>query len=141
MRFISQVIMKSRNPIKEFVQNILGCTCPDKVFDQIEHRMVTPDSSPHTRSITIGRKLLVYIWETDDPVDLEQGLVAVLETGKKERDARGLSRFRAVLAVKNPQNVAPLAEQYFFQYSGGDDRMHMHVVSLQNLQNLLPEVT
>ncbi|MFC1844132.1 hypothetical protein ACFLZ5_05020 [Thermodesulfobacteriota bacterium] len=131
--------MKSRNPLKEFVQNVLGCTCPDKVFGQIEHRMVDSTFSPHTRKITIGERLLIYVWEADDPMDLQQGLVAMLKTGKAERDDSGLNRFRAVLAVEDPQNVAPLAEQYFSLFADRDDRMHMHVVPLQNLQNFFPE--
>jgi len=84
--------MKSRNSIKDFVQNILGCTCPDKVFEQIEDRMVAPASSPHTRSIVIGQRLLIYVWEADDSLDLQQGLAAILKTGRKERDDRGLNR-------------------------------------------------
>lgn len=139
MNSVSQTIMKNRNPIKEFVQKVLGCTCPDKVFEQVEHRKVDSIFSPHTRKITIGGRLLIYVWEADDPMDLQQGLVAMLKTGKKERDDRGLNRFRAVLAVESPQNVAPLAEQYFSLFADRDDRMHIHVVPLQNLKNSLPE--
>jgi hypothetical protein len=131
--------MKNSNPIKDFVQNVLGCTCPDKVFKQIEHRVVDSAFFPHTRSITIGGRLLIYVWEADGPVDLQQGLVAMLKTGKEERDERGLNRFRVVLAVKDPQNVAPLAAQYFSLFTDRDDRMHMHVVPLQKLQIFFPE--
>jgi hypothetical protein len=131
--------MKSQNPIKEFVQNVLGCTCPDQVFEQIEDRMVASASSPHTRSITIGGRLLLYVWKADELIDLQQGLAAMLKTGKKERDDRGLNRFRAILAVENPQNVTPRVEHYFSLFADKDDRMHMHVVPLENLKNSLPE--
>ena len=131
--------MESRNSIKEFVQNVLGCTCPDKVFEQIEDRIVESASSPHTRTITIGERLLIYVWEADGPMDLQQDLVAMLETGRKERDDRGLNRFRAVIAAENPQYLAPMAEKYFSLFADRDDRMHIHVVPLQNLQNSLPE--
>jgi hypothetical protein len=130
--------MKNENPVKEFVQNVLGCTCPDKVFEQIEDRIVISASSPHTRVITIGGRLLIYVWEAEDPIDLQQDLVAMLKTGRRERDDRGLNRFRAVLGVENPQNVASQVEQYFSLFEGRDDRMHVHVVPLQNLKNSLP---
>ena len=129
--------MKIENSIKGFVQNVLGCTCPDKVFEQIEDRIVVSASSPHTRTITIGGRLLIYVWEADDPVDLKRDLFAMLKTGRKERDDRGLNRLRAVLGVENPQNVALRVEQYFPLFADKDDRMHVHVVSLQNLKNSL----
>jgi hypothetical protein len=126
--------MKSQLLIKSFVQNVLGCTCPDEVFEQIEDRMVAPTSSPHTRSITIGGRLLIYVWEVDGLKELQEGLPAMLETGKKERDERGLNRFRAVLAVENHQTAAPQANLYFSLFEGKDDRMHLHVVARDALK-------
>ena len=131
--------MKSQLCIKKFVQNVLGCTCPDKVFEQIEDRHVLSSSSPHSRSITIGGRLLIYVWKADKLMDLQQGLFAMLHTGKKERDARGLNRFRAVLAVETPHTVTTRANLYFSLFEGKDDRMHIHVVPLNSLKNFLPE--
>ncbi len=128
--------MKSQLRIKKFVQNVLGCTCPDKVFEQIEDRMVAPTSSPHTRSITIGGRLLIYVWEVDGLMDLQEGLLAMLETGKAERDARDLNRFRVVLASATPQTVELQAKLYFSQFEDRDERMHIHVVSESVLKNL-----
>jgi hypothetical protein len=128
--------MKSKLRIKKFVQNVLGCTCPDKVFEQIEDRMVAPTSSPHTRSITIGGRLLIYVWEVDELMDLQEGLLAMLQTGKEERDACGLNRFRAVLASANPQTVELQARFYFSQFEDRDECMHIHVVSESVLKHL-----
>ena len=58
--------MSRNDSIKDFVQNILGCICPDKVFEHIEDRRVASLSSPHTRCITIGGRLLIYIWNIRD---------------------------------------------------------------------------
>ncbi|MBW2467431.1 MAG: hypothetical protein JRF02_09035 [Deltaproteobacteria bacterium] len=121
--------------IKEFVRDVLGCTCPDKVFEQIENRRVQSTASPHTRTITVGGRLLIYIWEPDADTDLQQGLLSMLESGKKERDERGLNRFRAVLAVASPADVSPLANQYFSRFEGKDNRMHIHVVSVNELKD------
>ena len=130
-----QFSMKSQLFIKKFVQNVLGCTCPDKVFEQIEDRMVASTSSSHTRSITVGGRLLIYVWEVNGVKNLQEGILAMLETGKKERDARGLNRFRAVLAVETPQTVAPQADLIFSLFEGKDDRMHIHVVLVNDLKN------
>ena len=128
--------MESQLLIKNFVQNVLGCTCPDRVFEQIEDNHVLPSISPHSRSISIGGRLLIYVWKMEDRLEEPQeGLLAMLEAGKKERDVHGLSRFRAVLAVENPQIIVPKANFYFSRFQGKDDRMHIHVISLHTLKN------
>jgi len=127
--------MEKQFPIKFFVQNVLGCTCPDKVFEQIEDRLVWLSSSPHTRSITIGGRLLIYVWEVDKAKELQEDLFAMLATGKKERDAHGLNRFRAVLAAETPHIVEPQANLCFSLFEGKDDRMHIHVVPVSDLKN------
>ena len=127
--------MKSKHPIKKFVQNVLGCKCPDKVFEQIEDRYLLPSSSTHSRSITIGGRLLIYVWEVDGQGDLQEGLHAMLEAGQKERDARGLNRFRAVLSVETPHTVTSRANKYFSLFEGRDDRMHIDVVPMGDLKD------
>ncbi len=122
--------------IKNFVQNILGCACPDKVFEQIEDRRFAPSVSPHTRSIIVGGKLLVYIWIVQEEQELHEKLHAMLEAGKKERDERKLNRFRAVLAADTPQSLAFRAQSYFSKYENRDDRMLLHVISSSDLKNL-----
>ena len=129
--------MAGKERIKDFVQNILGCTCPDKVFEQIQEFRSAPISSPHSRSIIIGGRLLIYIWNVEDTGSLRENLLAMLAAGRQERDARGLNRFRAVLAVdKALQQVAAAAHAYFSQFEGRDDRMHLHVVSVADLEEV-----
>ncbi len=123
--------------IKDFVQNTLGCTCPDKVFEQIEDRQVAHASSPHTRSIIIGSRLLVYIWEVRSSKNLQENLLALLAAGRHERDGCGLNRFRAVLAVDSiTHDVEIEARPYFSQFAGTDDRIHLHVVSSAALKDI-----
>ena len=123
--------------IKKFVQNTLGCTCPDKVFEQIEDRQVAHASSPHMRSITIGGRLLVYIWEVRSSKKLKENLLSLLEAGRNERDECGLNRFRAVLAVDSTtHDVETEARSYFSQFAGTDDRIHLHVVSSATLKDI-----
>ena len=77
--------MESQLLIKKFVQNVLGCTCPGKVFEQIEDNHVRPSISPHSRSIRIGGRLLIYVWKVEDRLEeLQEGFLAMLEAGKKK---------------------------------------------------------
>jgi hypothetical protein len=115
--------------IKEFVRQVLGCTCPDRVFEQIEDRRVLSAVSLHNRSITIGGRLLVYIWEVEEITQFKEKFHAMLAAGKKERDDRGLNRFRAVLAVvDNPAGMIAAATVHFSEFDGRDDRIHFHVI-------------
>ena len=129
--------MTSRFHIRNFVRNVLGCTCPDKIFEQIEDKQVASFSSPHTRSLTIGGRLLIFIWHVKDRESFKSGLLAMLAAGKKERDERGLNRFRAVLAIAvTPHDIETEAQSYFKQYAGDDNRMHIHVVSSVALRDI-----
>jgi len=129
--------MARQFPIKKFVRQVLGCTCPEKVFEQIEDKHVAPAVSPHTRVITIGGRLLIYIWEVNEPGKFKDNLPAMLAAGQKERDERGLNRFRAVLAAdETDQDIAAEAAFYFSQFAGRDDRMHLHVVPQNALSDL-----
>jgi hypothetical protein len=129
--------MNKKYRIKKFVQKTLGCTCPDKVFAEIEEEPLSLLSSSRARSIIIGGRLLLYIWNIKGPHMFQEDLLAMLEAGKRERDGRGLNRFRAVLAVDNDlQHYEKEAESYFSQYADRDDRMNIHVVSTADLKDL-----
>ena len=61
----------------------------------------------------------------------------MLEAGRKERDERGLKRFRAVLAIDGiPQYVEREATAYLSEYTGKDDRIHVHVVSSADIKDV-----
>jgi hypothetical protein len=129
--------MSSPYSIKDFVRHTLGCTCPDKVFEQIEDRETVSPLSPHNRSITIGGRLLLYIWKVTETDNLRENLLAMLAAGRNERDERGLHRFRAILAVEEPlQQVAAEAKLLFMSYTELDDRMHLHVISADTFRKI-----
>lgn len=128
--------MTSNESIKNFVRNILGCTCPDNVFEQIDDQQVSSSISPHTRSITIGGKLLLYIWEVGSPDQLEEGIPAILAAGKEARNELGLNRFRAILVTGDPSTIKSRADLCFSQFSDLDEKMHLHVISRQGLAGI-----
>ena len=129
--------MDRNSGIRKFVREVLGCTCPDKVFDRIEDRHVAPSVSPHTRCLIIGDRLLIHIWEIREKGQFKENFLAMLEAGKRERDELGLNRFRAVLAVADTGfNIADEAALYFSEFAGRDERIHLHVVPGNTLHTL-----
>ena len=128
--------MTGNESIKDFVRDTLGCTCPDHVFEQIDDLPAASKSSPHSRSITIGGKLLLYIWEVDSPDQLVEGVPAILAAGKKARNVLGLNRFRAILVSGDPSTIKSRADLCFSKFSDLDEKMHLHVVSRQGLARM-----
>jgi len=122
--------MERDKQIRRFVQESLGCTCPEKVFDEIEYQSNRAPSadSPFTRRICVGGRLLIYILETDDSSCVRSRLEEMVSVGKAERDTRQLNRFRAVVATDDP-SVGAAAEQAFQDVPIKDEKVHLHVVS------------
>ncbi len=123
--------MRSQEHVKRFVRQTLGCTCPDEVFDQIEYQDAVTDEAPDTRKITIGQRLLIYVWETDDPAMLEDKLPTIVVAGKRERDRRHLNRFRAVIAANDFDRIASVAERVFGNLSDRDEKIHLPLPAME----------
>jgi len=128
--------MTNNESIENFVRHILGCKCPDHVFEQIDDRQGASKNSPHTRTITIGGKLLLYVWEVGSPDQLQEGITAILAAGRKERNERGLNRFRAILVTEDPSTIKTHAHLCFSKISDLDEKMHLHVVSHQDFAGI-----
>ena len=128
--------MTRNKQIKDFVRHSLGCKCPDNVFEHIEDQRITSGISPHTRAITVGGKLLLYVWEIDNPDQLQEGIPAILAAGKKERNELGLNRFRAILVTEDPSTIKIQADLCFSQFRNLDEKMHLHVVSHKNFAGI-----
>jgi hypothetical protein len=121
--------MVDNDSIKAFVQNTLGCGCPDEVFRLIDWR-------PHVRlsdevtlafAVTIGDRLLVYVTERDAVLD-EVLLTFLVSRGKKERDARGLNRFRLVVATDDAATREGLMRK-FEELCDRDKKIHLHLIT------------
>ena len=128
--------MRNEQNIMEFVRHTLGCACPDEVFDQIEYQDGDGLANTYTRSITLGERLLIYIWETNDPSRIEGNLPAILLSGKDERDRRGLNRFRIVIATDDVERIGSIAQRVFRDLSDKDKKVHLHVVSMHDVAKL-----
>ncbi len=93
--------MIDHDSIKFFIQKTLGCECPEEVFRSI-------DCQPRVRLqndvvidcvLIVGRRLLVYVVDDGDGSLDEKRLALYLAEGTKERDSKGLNRFRLVIAT------------------------------------------
>jgi len=132
-------------PIKDFVQNRLGCGCPEEVFETIEYGPITGPNSTRGLSVTIGGRLLV--WFTIFlPTPNHHGFHAysdfvkdILKDGRDERDSRGLNRFRLVLVSdkgkgEEEQLLTITARSLeMLLEDGKDDKVHVHVMGLEKI--------
>ncbi len=123
--------MPSPEQIKRFVQNTLGCSCPEVVFQSIDiqrnvrlNSFIVLDSA-----IIIGNRLLVHIAEAGTAGCIAEHLPILVNAGKKERDEKGLNRFRLVLVADEPDEVRQAAGRQFEELRGNDEKVHVHVIS------------
>ncbi len=122
--------MTENEKIKRFVRETLGCGCPEEVFRDIEClRQVRLGPDIVLRSaITVGSRLLIYVAEAGAE-DMPDGILGLLlSAGRRERDRRGLNRFRLVLLMDENSPIRDGIERTFDGLKGRDDRLHLHVV-------------
>ena len=125
------------DPIKQFIQATLGCTCPEAVFRRIDSRAdVAVGGITLSRRIDVGHRLLVYVMECDDPDDLVTRLPTLVSHGRDARDRDGYNRLRIVVATDYRVPVTPAAQQAFERAKAGDERLHLHVVDKAALAQL-----
>jgi hypothetical protein len=127
--------MPSAERIKHFVQTTLGCTCPEEVFRSIDERrnvrlnsFIVLDSA-----LIIGNRLLVYIVGTESEGCMEEQVPVLVDAGKKERNEKGLNRFRLVLVTDEPEAMRRAAEKLFEELRGTDEKIHLHVIGRDDM--------
>jgi hypothetical protein len=122
--------MPSPERIKYVVQNTLGCSCPEETFPSIDlHRNVRLNSFIVLDSaITVGNRLLVHITEAGTAGCIEEHLPILVNTGEKERDDKGLNRFRLALVADEPREVRQTAVRLFEKLCGTDEKVHLQVI-------------
>ena len=124
--------MQTYPEIKRFVQETLGCSCPEEVFNKIDYQKEI-DCFPG-RKINVGDRLLIYIIATDGESNIQGVINSALEQGVEERDSRGFNRFRLVLVASQPDVLRSSAE-FAFESSGyADEKTHLHVVNESDVE-------
>jgi len=112
--------------VRALVRDVLGCRCPEDVFEDVECRE-NPGflcGTPLRYKISVGGRLLIYVLEANATLDVIKALPSVIDDGTAERDRRGFNRFRLVVASDDADRVRTVL--------GGvktpDDRVHLHAV-------------
>lgn len=122
----------SREDVKYFIQRILGCGCPENVFEHIEcYNNVKINNIILKSKINIGNRLLVYVVEINDPEYLAHVLPILIREGRRERDS-GFNRFRLVLSTNSTNDIKRKADILFGEMNK-DDKVHLHVVSAEDI--------
>ena len=119
--------MQMYTGIKHFVQEVLGCSCPEEVFNKIDYEKEIDGISG--RKINVGDRLLIYIISIDGKSNIQGVINSALERGVEERDKKGLNRFRLVLVSSRPVELRSSAEQAFDSSGHTDDKIHLHIVN------------
>lgn len=125
----------SNAAIKHFVQEVLGCGCPDEVFDDIDH-IESPRNLfgiPCGHRILIGRRLLILLLETDDIESVISRLPDFVVAGLRERDQLELNRCRIVIATNRKEAAEALIKAAFDRIPERDERLHLHIVDRQSI--------
>lgn len=126
------ICMQAHPEIKRFVQETLGCSCPENVFNTIDYRKEC-DDIPGSK-INIGNRLLVYIITMDGISGIQEVINPAVEQGVKERDSKGFNRFRLVLATASPDELRSPAEKAFLDAGHANEKTHLHIVSTSDVK-------
>jgi hypothetical protein len=120
--------MLDNKRIKAFVQDALGCGCPEEVFRSIACRQNVRlnEKVLLSRTITIGNRLLIYVIDSRES-NMIQHLGAIVSAGKKERDEQGLNRLRLVVVTDDAAEKESLIRR-FNELKDKDEKIHLHVI-------------
>jgi hypothetical protein len=127
--------MVNNENIKSFAQRILGCGCPEEVFQYIDCQCdIEIDNLIVKNRINIGNRLLIYVVEVKKADSLSRILPLLFDAGKNDRESSGLNRFRLVLAADIVDDIKKAAEEIFKKINK-DEKIHLHVI----LNKTLPD--
>ena len=118
--------MSNNLQIKQFVQQVMGCTCPEEVFSKIHYQAA--EGSIWNRKINVGDRLLIYIVTGCKASGIERVINTALKQGVEERDRKALNRFRLVLVSPSPDELRGPAEKVFNSSEYSDEKSHLHII-------------
>jgi hypothetical protein len=128
-----EVSMQKYPEIKRFVQETLGCSCPEEVFNTIDYQKESDDISG--RKVTVGDRLLIYIINMERKYNIQGVINSALQQGVEERERRVLNRFRLVLVTSCPDELRSSAERAFDSSGYTDEKTHLHVVNESDVES------
>ena len=129
----------SSKPVKNFVRGILGCSCPDEVFEtvHIEKNPSWFEGLPGDYLLAIGGRLLVVMINTRPWQAVLQEIAALVLRGREMRDTEGFHRFRLVMVTSDIKAAEATLEEQFNTLPVRDARIHLHIITPEPLQELM----
>lgn len=134
--------MTIKEGVKRLLREDLGCTCPDKVFEKIEHETckIKGKDLPTFLRYVIGKRLLLYISVDKDHKELPVSIKPLFEAGLEDRKACKLNKFRLVIASSTPQELREMTEQQVDLSNILNDKTFIHFVNIRgNVHSLLSQ--
>jgi len=127
--------MQGYPEIKRFVQETLGCSCPEEVFNKIDCQKGSDGIIG--RKITVGDRLLIYIIALNSKSGIQDVIHPALAQGVQEREKKGFNRFRLVLVASRPDKLRGAAECAFGRSEHADERTHLHIVNKSDVESFM----
>ena len=121
---------------RSFVREVLGCTCPDEVFDDVRIGLPVLFDTHDVEGgleILVGRRLLIAVVPLAGMNDAIGDAQAILARGRAVRDDRGLSRYRLALVGAPDGSTLEILEALSTTL---DEKSHLHVVDADLLTKL-----
>jgi hypothetical protein len=125
--------MKKYPEIKRFVQETLGCSCPEDVFNTIDYQKEADGVAGS--KVTVGDRLLIYLIAMDRESSIQEVIDSALQQGVEEREKKKLNRFRLALVASRPDELRSLAERAFDRSGCRDAKTHLHIVNESDVEN------
>jgi hypothetical protein len=116
--------------VKRFVGEVVGCTCSDEVFKQVEVKAGSSaiKSCSADYEINVGGRLLIVL--SSEPVEgfSPARLEKVMAEGRSARDAGKYNRFRLILQADNAPEAEKKLSRLFEGLTTKDEKTHLHVI-------------
>ncbi|HET6497019.1 MAG TPA: hypothetical protein VFH61_16825 [Thermoleophilia bacterium] len=114
--------------VRSFVRDVLGCTCPDDVFEDVRiglPALFDTHSVEGGLEILVGRRLLIAIVPLAGIGNVVDDVQAILAGGRRVRDSREFNRYRLVLVGSLDSATRGRLETLSGMF---DERVHLHLV-------------
>ena len=125
--------------IKKFVKSTLGCKCPDDVFNSIkmEKNVEVKKDLKIDLILTVGNKLLIYIYLSNNLQKTIKVLPNLIQLGKTQRDSYNLNRFRLVIITQKIKTYEKKLNSKFTKLTSRDKKIHLHIISKSAVKDIL----
>ena len=116
--------------VKRFVRDVLGCTCSNEVFKQVEVKAGSSavKSCSADYEINVGGRLLIVL--TSEPAEgfSPTRLENVMAEGQSARDAGKFNRFRFIVQADDAPEAEKKLIRLFEGLAAKDEKTHLHVI-------------